>query len=700
MTLSFVKGGVRTKKVTAIASSSSSSFSSQNDDWGSKHPPQELKEVAVHHSYVKSVKTWLTDAAAAHHAHGDVTGFKPWILVLCGHSGCGKSTLVEALCADMNLNVIPWTDDSWENDTSAQDMWESRNMFAGRQSLTTTSDSANQSMSKEQELESFVRSTAYPTLNLQRPPKRTMLSPSPPPMLGKRSHSSSITNTNSATGDVAIRPREVIVIDGSDDDEFDDKNVSKYANLNRTSSNVKGIVFSDLRPKIILMHDLPHADKVDTAELNSRLASQLCAFKAPVVIISSGVSGKDDMQFTLRSIVPTEVESACSVTSIYQGACTTLILLKALKRIRSKERNASSVTDAQLHEIAERSAGDIRHAILSLQLTAATSSKNVPSSNTKKKKIEDQKEEDNTVSPMAYVGDDEPSTSGKNRDAQYSSLHTVAKLANGRLNQNGYLDWSHTPEEVLRGCDMNTELVFQFIQSQVLKSIEINAIMWIPEDVNQRGIVELESIEMASRALDYCSDAAVLLHRKYDPSEHLDRGQGVFPDEYVTAYAGRLGSVSKGVGAEERTAVVKQRGVKGIALTVRRPPVLDINKKRIHVSTALRLLSSSLQEAGTSSANNSISSAAAGVFVNGSSMATLSIDELALHVAPILKECSRDKLSSSLGPKVIFALDRWFQAMHHALASTGGAFVVPSREEKSVLQEAQELEEDIDEFDD
>ena len=62
-------------------------------------------------------------------------------------------------------------------------------------------------------------------------------------------------------------------------------------------------------------------------------------------------------------------------------------------------------------------------------------------------------------------------------------------------------------------------------------------------------------------------------------------------------------------------------------------------------------------------------------------MATLSISELALHVAPILKLCRRDQLVAALGPRVAMAMDHWCQAAENATSAkqdNGGCFTMAS----------------------
>lgn len=43
----------------------------------------------------------------------------PPVLALCGNSGCGKSTTVELICREIGVEVLSWSEDSWDVDSSA-----------------------------------------------------------------------------------------------------------------------------------------------------------------------------------------------------------------------------------------------------------------------------------------------------------------------------------------------------------------------------------------------------------------------------------------------------------------------------------------------------------------------------------------------------------------------------------------------------
>ena len=72
--------------------------------------------MGVNYTYPKKVRAWIAKALRAHAESRDDPSFKPHILALCGISGCGKSTMVEVLCRVMNIELMEWSEDSWDID--------------------------------------------------------------------------------------------------------------------------------------------------------------------------------------------------------------------------------------------------------------------------------------------------------------------------------------------------------------------------------------------------------------------------------------------------------------------------------------------------------------------------------------------------------------------------------------------------------
>jgi hypothetical protein len=68
------------------------------------------------------------------------------------------------------------------------------------------------------------------------------------------------------------------------------------------------------------------------------------------------------------------------------------------------------------------------------------------------------------------------------------------------------------------------------------------------------------------------------LHRRYDPSAHIDRHieTGSFPGDYVGAMVSRASAVARGTGFKEKYEDGKNRGAKHIFSPIRRPRILDV----------------------------------------------------------------------------------------------------------------------------
>jgi len=397
---------------------------------------------------------------------------------------------------------------------------------------------------------------------------------------------------------------------------------------------------------IILLHDLPHvvtgfgdsSDKADSA----RYGRLLGLFTHPVVMICSGIGGKDDMHYASRSFLPESARDVVYLETVFQAGATPIAITKALQRICTLEAKAGNlaangIKKETLQSIAESAMGDVRHAVIQLQLTLL--SETGASEGGKKAAA--------TAAATATARSHDDGEDGKpmRRDLHTSSLHTVAKLANAQLDMRGYLTWGVTPDSVIASTDMDAEMVFTMLQAHVLPAIEASckceesAVGVYSVTTASAGTAAEEAsappdIEQAYAALAACSDIAMLMSTKYDSNAHLDRAIGnAFPDEYVSSITCRFPAVSRGVGALERTARAKERGGKGTFLPVRRPPILDVKAKSAVIAAHLYGL-------GCDLAQNSASSSGQGQGQGSTSAAASamvpSTGDIALNIAPIL----------------------------------------------------------------
>ena len=821
MSLSFVKGPQRStgkaassaaphisskragkSKISVDIALSAQQDEEEEEDWVSKYRPA-LEEVAVHHSYEKSVRDWLTRATRAHIELGNRPGFRPFVLALCGPSGCGKSALIEALCAKMRFNIIEWTDDVWTTPSTMNSGGTDGHGDSVRWNGGDSSASGSVALTKEEELGHFVRASAYPSLSLTA--KQSKPSHLPPPVPARapapvaikvrkaapagpkhsshtehevividdssadeskadekerqrkkvkaevdsspdievdyvaavtavepsvwkrgRSNASSSSNRTKSSKSKPLKSkkkkRSSVDSSGSDssgwlsdsddaaavdsDGSFESMelvprsrkrriaNAASRKSKSKTAAEGKSRSTADLLPlakpvlpvpepvpvlpylgSIVLLHDLPHvmtgfgdsSDKSDSA----RYGRLLGLFTHPVVMICSGIGGKDDMHYASRSFLPDSAKDVVYLETIYQAGATPIAITKALQRICTLEAKAGHIAAKSMKKeilqgIAESAMGDVRHAVIQLQLTLLSQGK---------------LERPASAAVAAAAGgafhDDDDGGKSLRRDLHTSSLHAVAKLANAQLDMHGFLHWDVSPDSVIASTDMDNEMVYTMLQAHVLPAIEASckreesAIGIGCSDADAASAPDaptaVPDIEQVAAALSTCSDLAILLSTKYDSNSHLDRAVGsAFPDEYVSAITSRFAAVSKGVGAAERTSRAKKMGGKGVFLPVRRAPILDVRTKSAVTAAHLHGLACDLASFSGGwqghRQGNSLEVPVASAMVP-------SIREVALNVAPMLGTIYRanGQLLQHLGPRVKWRLAELSRLAGHSV---------------------------------
>ena len=467
----------------ATGSSSSGAGSANTESWLVKHRPAGLKEVslAVHSAYRSKVREWLGRACKAHTEHLADARFRPHILALCGPSGCGKSTLVEVLCRDAGIDVVDWTDDMWDVSPALSLAQEREfagagdSLFAGRGSAGSgggwgrqgggyphaghgNRDFRAERQSRAEELECFVRQSAYPKLALVGHQYDEAGAGADP--WGATSSSRGPAISTAHASEVPI-----------------------------------GEASAPAWRRVVVMHDPPHLVE-GQARLQQQLGELLAGFRDPVVLILSGVGGRDDVHYAASRCIPRSIQSQVHLESIYQAGCTNTNVVKTLKGIADRER-VRAPTEL-LEGIADSSSGDLRHAIVQLQLAVLSSSQRGggggagsagggfdlhldKSSLCLKISAEEEGEEEEDLgkrkrskkgkgkSNLVMFEDSEGLESGAARggrmermDARYSSLHSCAKIINACLNESGRLDFDC--DQVVYKSEIEPELLIPFVQ--------------------------------------------------------------------------------------------------------------------------------------------------------------------------------------------------------------------------------------------
>ena len=361
--LTFVKGSVKEFRAQPQAAAAPEKGLSSEEferlDWTEKHNPSSLKEVSVHHSYVKNLRDWLTRASAAHREFGHKPSFCPFVLALCGPSGCGKSTLVTELCKEMDVELVEWVDDMLENDTNArQQAYEASTLFAGGRSWDNDYFRSDEyggsiyehSCRKEDQMESFARSSAYPTLQLttftsgdadkarkssqnknknKRGSENTKAEKSKKRALNGAGQKKIKKKSKGSSSRVAFDSDDDFLGSSSGEEKEDNEDNEENEENEEKEEQIREAEKS--RNRVVLMHDLPQVGSDEQG--HQQQGAFIASFRHPVILIVSDVGGKDDMSYAVRDLVPPSVRGRVAFESIYQGAATDALISKALNRV-------------------------------------------------------------------------------------------------------------------------------------------------------------------------------------------------------------------------------------------------------------------------------------------------------------------------------------------------------------------------------
>lgn len=605
-----------------------------NDSWPIRFQPRSLKDVALSPQSKKKVRAWLERALLDHAEQGDRHGFRPHVLALCGNSGCGKSTLIEALCNEMEVGVVTWSEDSWDID------------MKGNYSGGITSRDAVDRLNEVDDMTSFVRQSAYPKLELDGIKAE--------PKTKQPSMSGGMNRTEKGT-----KKKSVVSFDSNDE-------------VKRPQSQHKS--------KIVLMHDLPHsytASYNGDTSIADDLADLMSSFRDPVVLIVSDIRGSDDVQYASRKLIPQKVRDKVTFESIYQHPPTEKIMMKGLQRMlnecketkRALQRNLNEGTtlDEVLEELVASSMGDMRHAVLELGFMTSvqqggealqgksnddvsdvedseykkggvSSSRIMKRSACKEKKglrpvskkakvggkvvevldlskssdgDEDKTDDFESASETEEKGMDvdefesgnnqkgdnaacrfriaiAPKEEGRERDPLFSSLHASGKLIMATLDDLGHFSFSC--EDVAAASSMDTEMLFLFVQQNMIEGFRTT------QRVEQFGLEasaehDQKSIDEICSALSYCSDVERFLHVKYDSNALYDRSNlNLFPDSYICSIVSRMVGASRGISSTERVATSREKGAKLDFVPQRRPASLDLTARKARVASAIAAL--------------------------------------------------------------------------------------------------------------
>ena len=530
--------------------------------WCDRHYPTSSEECAMQPKKREEILDWMHRALRAHeeYKYSDSTmrGFAPFVLALCGISGCSKSTAVELLCKENNIELIVWSDDLWESTWSCKFNSLSNEYVKSEVPLDFTNNIREKSLvrdlfdsnskGRDHELRSFALQTSFPSLSL--------------------------TSTSDSSQ-----------VNGS-------TNEKKLKSIKNSPANMK---------RIILIHDPPVSNK--EAGETPLLLNLLASVSDPVILIMTTLTeGRDDDHFATDSILPPSERANMYLESIHCNPITKARCVTVLDKILRNQGVVPPINESLktqkplsvsyksfLEGIAVSSLGDIRHAINKLQLLLINKEKG---SAYIRRYIGDTRKGRNETTPRVAGGgrmksivvsdgednDNEVDDSRDitSREKSYSSLHSIGKLCHSALNATGGLTF--VPEKVLEGCEMKNEIIVEFLQHNVIESIQSTYEAATFGQPNELRYAIKDDMLQLDDTLSNFSDLDLLLGHKYNTNSNIDRmNVSSYPDDYVTSLSARICAVSRGhTCTRELIESSAERGYKRSMQFMRRPKIMNL----------------------------------------------------------------------------------------------------------------------------
>jgi cell cycle checkpoint protein len=280
---------------------------------------------------------------------------------------------------------------------------------------------------------------------------------------------------------------------------------------------------------VILLEHLPNLNSYDQeGQFRQIMTQHLRRSQVPTVLIFSDVSeGKHR---------PADLEKIIDSRDLYRQDISTILQIHPVTKPRLKKILEAIVKDQECSvpatfwdQVHEQSKGDVRHAILTLQLEA--SGRSILSSNGLK---------------------------SNDRDSKLSTFHALGKLMYAKRKlENGRLLMNFDPEQVMERSDMGYGGSLGFLE--------------------YHSVDFFTDIEELSDCMDYYSDATWLLDQPSEAGYHSP-DTNLFPDAYVASLAGR--AVAK---TNTKPAPSRFRQFSA-------PKIFDIMRKRRHNQLLLEQL--------------------------------------------------------------------------------------------------------------
>lgn len=247
------------------------------------------------------------------------------------------------------------------------------------------------------------------------------------------------------------------------------------------------------------------------------------------------------------------------------------------------ERNAKSRLPYrprvdEIDDIAQSSLGDVRHAIVQLQMMCICKSDYDSVRN---------KKTPNPTNRTALQA--ESNTLGyRNRDESFSSLHGVGKLL--RLQQGIDGQFEVPIDSIMERSDFPLDMSIAFMQYHCIESLYRSSGVVIGDEKNLADIALLEDIGFA---LDTYVDAGIFWDKQYTVNSNLLEHSGTclntesYPIGYAVSLASRSAGVARGLPSRSWTESARFQGWQTSRLKIESSNVIDLSADVINTNKSL-----------------------------------------------------------------------------------------------------------------
>ncbi|GAB5035278.1 cell cycle checkpoint protein rad17 [Nannochloropsis oceanica] len=486
--------------------------SSPSSLWIEKHRPLHSQDLSIPPKKVYEIRAWLRVALSTGGGPGvrdtKTGGTREKLLILRGPPGVGKSALVSVLAQEEECQVLAWTESTplyvyqYQEGESGGGDEKGGGGKGGRKE-------GGPYVSQAKEFRMFLRGAAYRPLEVE------------------------ATAAAGAAGAVAK---------GTQKEEGKRRHQGGGAGAGAEAETGGGEEGGRL---LFVMEEMPyHASGRASSHFLAALSTFLSESVHPAIVMFTEEHEDRAGVGELEKFLSRGLLQAQGVQQIHVNPVTDANMRRILTRIAAAEGMGWAVDEVE--GIVAFSRGDLRHAILTLQLQLQGRRSSLPSSSsilshgaglgkkwrksTKRGLGEGRREM--RMGRKEGEKEEEEKEEKQQKDAYTSNFHAIGKVLHAKRRSPLYRDvegkeggqeargrLAFVPEDVLGKCEMEVDGLATFIQAHCVPHFG--------------GMNEL------SQALGFFSDADVLLARVFSTAFQRDQTDAAFPHEYVLSLLGR-----------------------------------------------------------------------------------------------------------------------------------------------------------------